>query len=364
MTSKHLVHRLSLSSQSTPRKKSRHKSPRPESPPASDKLPTKETIRQFSRRRKEYAWDITGKSLYRVHNLEQSGVQIHCYANIGSRIPRWVKDLVSDSMNPDKTVLNQSNRVANPSESRLREFHRLYCQLLYVERPCLNEPDLQLIQRMYIGPLTLWQLNLPVLKSAEDELFAEPHNDKYLERICRPFPDRLFGYRQNSFESPITSLPLHQHACVISKIMFPYLLLQVEPTHDYLWRAENRCAGGSVVAMRISEGLLGYEQPIFSVALNDEIARVYITLSRPRPLVKIKGRFERYYYTCRLKDFHLQVFEDFVAFWKTLVHIHEWAYTTRFEKMKKILEKKAEELVLMPPPPLLEVDSDGDVKMS
>lgn len=111
-----------------------------------------------------------------------------------------------------------------------------------------------------------------------------------------------------------------------------------------IWQPENRCAGDSAVSMKFYETMVGYEQVVFSVAMNDQLAVVFIMWSSEAPLrPEDKVNVTRYYYMYRLQSFLLTRLEEFATFWRTLDRIHKWADTTRYQQLKKILEGKDEE---------------------
>ncbi|KAI0896599.1 hypothetical protein F4806DRAFT_465133 [Annulohypoxylon nitens] len=366
MTSKSLVHRVSLSSRSTPSKKHRHESPGSESPPAGESLRTKEV--RCSPCQKLFTWlgsttpepcdvespfqppnsessytdcigqDLTSDSTYRTRQLNLDGINILSNINenvIDDRMPQWVQDILNDIMKQDDTDPTRS-----PTDSSLKDSH----SMLFRHRRdlCYSVEEVKSRQVGIIAPLDPSTENTTSCPSLP---FVQTTRTGSFNHIAKPYPGKTFGYDWDSFPTSLrTRLNPYQYLINIYTMMFPYLFVEFQPMSGSIWQAENRCAGDSAVSMKFYETIVGYEQVVFSVAMNDQLAVVFIMWSSEAPLrPEDEVNVTRYYYMYRLRSFLLTRLEEFATFWRTLDSIHKWADTTRFQQLKKILEGKDEE---------------------
>ncbi|KAI0880728.1 uncharacterized protein GGS22DRAFT_192863 [Annulohypoxylon maeteangense] len=238
---------------------------------------------------------ISGDSLYRWNILKPQGIHLmNCpnwwsETNDKSLIPPWVQTIVERIVDQNSPVHDPTNSTTNPSEALLL----LNCSKLYnslhKEQILQNEEMVKTQLGRYLDPLSADQVGLETWEAR-----CQPFTITTSLGAVRPVPDIIFGYPSYSFTNDIDMRTdeLIATYCNEAMIMFPYLIVEFKQMGGNLWHAANQCMGGSAISLYQTEKMVGYGEVIFSVAMTDEVADIYIMWSSPDPIDESNfGRF-------------------------------------------------------------------------
>ncbi|XDG02048.1 hypothetical protein ABKA04_001663 [Annulohypoxylon sp. FPYF3050] len=293
----------------------------------------------------------SGVSSYRKFVLNPKGIFIFptptfedCVYEYGQHVPSWVRDLVSGIL--DDVPSSPADDTFMPEKSRLQNSRRSMYRKIYQRDICLIEETLKMHLANAIVPLSTEQFDSKVVL---EEVKCQPFSFQAIGEspflatgiaVTKPMPDMIYGYTDDSFPDIKHRIEeLISLFCNKSDIMFPYLAVEYKPMGGNLWHATNQCLVDTAFSLHQTENAVGYGQPMFSVAINDETASLFVTWTSDTPFNKADKHpsVERYYLTMKIKSFLVLESESFEHFWKCLVNIHCWAATARYEELAKKL---------------------------
>ncbi|KAI1204055.1 uncharacterized protein F4807DRAFT_449084 [Annulohypoxylon truncatum] len=280
--------------------------------------------------------NATSSPIYRKLNLATNGInvlsEVECdlrNSKEDSRFPAWVQHVVTCvESDPSTPIMKMHDDVLEHNYKKLH--HLLHDpQILFIEETVKKSLS------SCIDPLALNRLGnyVQTLSEASCEHFTAlaMANSPFLRKhaLIKPIPDQAFGYQASSF--PKFELDLWERSNVLqsnaSGLLFPYLIVEYKPMGGNLWHAANQCIGGLAVSLNQTERVVGDEQAVFGLCMNDQVADIYIMWSIPHT----DENFKRNYLVYKLDSIVLSKKDQFKRLWKILINIHEWAATTRLK---------------------------------
>ncbi|KAI2467075.1 hypothetical protein F4781DRAFT_403408 [Annulohypoxylon bovei var. microspora] len=302
---------------------------------------------------------ITSSPTYRVRHLHPKGIRM---VDGQWQLPDWVQKL-TDEILQVSCLPNVSHELAYPNDAQLKQRFRSFYKTLFAPQIYFIEEETKKKICMKIAPLNFeWmELQSPnfeslVEVSCQSFTVSTMTNLLAMPSVAKPIPDLLYGYATTTFPRLIDdnlSEFESQMICNRSGVFLPYMLVEFKSMSGNLWQAANQCMGGSAVCLQMVEEMLGNDHAVFSVGINGKIAQIYVMWSEEQPKDAQATKYKRPlrdHLMYKIATITLDDLDGFSRFWRILINIHNWAGSSRLERIKRDLDEFLDKSTTSTPP--------------
>ncbi|EJP62521.1 uncharacterized protein BBA_08605 [Beauveria bassiana ARSEF 2860] len=164
-----------------------------------------------------------------------------------------------------------------------------------------------------------------------------------LSRLSIPIPDILYGYSYEVFPREERSLLYHvlTDVNVVNENLnvLPFLIVEFRGDGESMWSCINECLGGSAACVNVGRRLNmklvvngqspSFNSAVFSIAINHEIAHLYVTWRPSDPAAE--------YYMQRIGVYAVEDMHHYLILQRAVRKIIEWGIGPRLDHFRECL---------------------------